>query len=77
MAWDFDITFPTDMGTTLSDVKPGELLQIDNWVNGKILAVALDSGSFNTSSGTVEYMVFAEGKVQKFQDWQMRISKKL
>ena len=77
MAWNFDITFPTDAGTTLSSVKPGELLHIDNWVNGKILAVALDSGSFNVNSGTVEYLVLAEGKVQKFQDWQMRISKKL
>jgi len=72
MTWNFNTET-----TRISSVKPGELLNIDNWVNGKMLAVALDSGSFNTSNGMMEYKVFANGKVQTIQDWQMRVSNKV
>ena len=39
-----------------------------------MLAVALDSGTFNISTGLMEYKVFSEGKIQTIQDWQMRKS---
>lgn len=69
MTWNF-----AKETTQITSVKTGQLLHIDNWVNGKMLAVALDSGSFNISTGMMEYKVFSDGKIQTIQDWQMRKS---
>jgi len=76
MAWDFDITFPSDTNTTLSSVKRGDLVCIDNWVNGKKLVIVLTDGSFNTSSGSVEWSVLMDGEVKTIQEWQMRVSER-
>jgi hypothetical protein len=72
MGWNFD--WKGTESTRITHVKTGQLLHIDNWVNGKMLAVALDSGTFNISTGLMEYKVFSEGKIQTIQDWQMRKS---